>query len=81
MGSYQTVEYISFNPQIDAFGEKNNMTEAAKVGKEFLGGLSHKGKVIGAENETEAMAVAVPSHPIVERLQNIKVSFSHHQVL
>lgn len=62
--------------QIDSFAEVNNMTEAANVGKEFLRGLAHKGKVIGAENETDT-AVALPSHPFVEKLQNVKVTSSH----
>jgi hypothetical protein len=58
--------------QVDVFVEKNNLTEAAEVGKEFLRGASRKPTVIGAENETEALDI--PSHPLVERLQDIKVS-------
>lgn len=60
--------------KIDAFAEKNNLTEAANVGKEFLLGMSKKGTVVGgAHNETEMKSLAVPSHPLLERLQNIKV--------
>lgn len=59
--------------KIDAFAEKNNMTEAVNVGKQFLRGISHKERVIGAQNETGSMEVVVPSHPLVEKLQNIKV--------
>jgi hypothetical protein len=60
--------------QVDVFVEKNNLTEAAEVGKEFLRGASRKPTVIGAENETDAAALDIPSHPLVERLQDIKVS-------
>jgi len=62
--------------KIDAFAEKNNMTEAVNVGKEFLTGIGKTEKVDGALNETEMTSLAVPSHPLVERLQNIKVSSS-----
>lgn len=52
------------------------MTEAVNVGKEFLTGISKKEKVDGADNATEMTTLAVPSHPLVERLQNIKVRSS-----
>lgn len=59
--------------KIDVFAAKNNMTEAVKVGKQFLSGIMLEGKVAGVYNGTESTSVAVPSHPLVERLQNIKV--------
>lgn len=71
--SYMSQAYETLLEQIDAFAEKNNMTEAVNVGKQFLRGISHKERVIGAQNETGSMEVVVPSHPLVEKLQNIKV--------
>lgn len=60
--------------KIDAFADKNNMTEAVTVGKEFLMEITKKKQVAGAYNETEMTALARPSHPLVERLQNVKVT-------
>lgn len=63
--------------KVDAFAEKNNMTEAVNVAKEFLSGISlNKEKVAGDQNQTAITTLAVPSHPLVERLQNIKVKNS-----
>jgi hypothetical protein len=72
--TYWVQAYDTLMQQVDVFVEKNNLTEAAEVGKEFLRGAPRKPTVIGAENETEAAALDIPSHPLVERLQDIKVS-------
>ncbi|KAG0576160.1 hypothetical protein KC19_5G059800 [Ceratodon purpureus] len=73
--SYMGQAYDTLIQQIDAFAEQNNMTEAVNVGKEFLSGFTNKkdSKVIGAQNVTEITTLARPSHPLVERLQNIKI--------
>lgn len=70
--SYMSQAYEALLEQIDVFAAKNNMTEAVKVGKQFLSGIMLEGKVAGVYNGTESTSVAVPSHPLVERLQNIK---------
>jgi len=62
--------------KVDSFAEKNNMTEAVNVGKEFLMTIAKKDIVDGDQNETEMIALVGPSHPLVERLQNIKVRSS-----
>ena len=65
--------------KIDAFAEQNNMTEAVNVAKEFLSGFKSKedSKVITvAQNQTAIVLPSRPSHPLVERLQNIKVRSS-----
>jgi hypothetical protein len=61
--------------KVDAFAEKNNMTEAVNVGKEFVRGFSLKedSEGVGVQNQTEVTSLATPSHPLVEKLQNIKV--------
>ncbi|CAM6039777.1 unnamed protein product [Sphagnum compactum] len=76
--AYWVQAYDTLMQQVDVFVEKNNLTEAAEVGKEFLRGGSRKLTVIGAENETEAAALDIPSHPLVERLQDIKAKLQSY---
>jgi hypothetical protein len=76
--AYWVQAYDTLMQQVDVFVEKNNLTEAAEVGKEFLRGASRKPTVIGAENETDAAALDIPSHPLVERLQDIKAKLQSY---
>ncbi|CAK9207081.1 unnamed protein product [Sphagnum troendelagicum] len=76
--AYWVQAYDTLMQQVDVFVEKNNLTEAAEVGKEFLRGASRKPTVIGAENETDAAALDIPSHPLVERLQDIKAKLQNY---
>lgn len=73
LDSYVGQAYETLMQQIEAFAEKNNMTEAVTVGKEFIMEITKKKQVPGAHNGTEMTALAKPSHPLVERLQNVKV--------
>lgn len=75
LDSYMGQAYDTLLQQVDAFAEKNNMTEAVNVGKEFVRGFSLKedSEGVGVQNQTEVTSLATPSHPLVEKLQNIKV--------
>lgn len=62
--------------QVDNIAAKNNMTDLANMGKEFLNGIAHKGTPIGIANEPQKVKLgpAKTGYSLVELLQHLKAS-------